>query len=344
MEVVRPVIAETFRTPMPPPPKLKLNNTSRGNGNNHKEVLMKSINRDKQSGSSNNNTSITFFTARSVFGDHFFQSFLACVPRHAIIDVALRLTSLYYKGKLDWYEADSMMVGPHILWRAYQIVTGVDPTWIGKDYLEERLFEDKNTTDEQDRVYYSTRILQEDHYDENLMPDTSRRDKNMKSGSQACLNIVHDYLNKDIDLSNSTEQVTGYFYARIVGSSNCFPKHYEFCGDGAVGNGICLDINACCSKYGWCGYGNEFCSQSGLKVAAAKFSFCGGGSVGNGICADRNECCSKYGWCDKIHCEINADIGFCGKGDVANGTCQEDGLCCSRFGWCGTGEQFCDDG
>ena len=43
-------------------------------------------------------------------------------------------------------------------------------------------------------------------------------------------------------------------------SSNQSPtSRYAACGSGSVGNGLCPDPNACCSNWGWCGYGVDYC-------------------------------------------------------------------------------------
>ena len=31
------------------------------------------------------------------------------------------------------------------------------------------------------------------------------------------------------------------------------------CGNGDVGNGICADETLCCSQYGYCGTGSDYC-------------------------------------------------------------------------------------
>lgn len=63
------------------------------------------------------------------------------------------------------------------------------------------------------------------------------------------------------------------------------------CGLGNVGNGNCVG-GLCCSQYGWCGSGPEYCSNAAVSVVGP----CGSGNVGNGIC-DGGLCCSQHGWC-----------------------------------------------
>jgi hypothetical protein len=86
------------------------------------------------------------------------------------------------------------------------------------------------------------------------------------------------------------------------------------CGDGNVGNGICLDATLCCSKHGWCDNTPEHCADWEEKATSAPTSAlssfttpegtCGDGNLGNGICLDATFCCSKHGWCDNTpeHC------------------------------------------
>jgi surface protein len=40
---------------------------------------------------------------------------------------------------------------------------------------------------------------------------------------------------------------------------NQSPTRYATCGSGSVGNGLCPNPNACCSNWGWCGYGVDYC-------------------------------------------------------------------------------------
>lgn len=77
------------------------------------------------------------------------------------------------------------------------------------------------------------------------------------------------------------------------------------CGNGSVGDGVCSDPALCCSTFGWCDTGPDFCGDSptggSSPVPAPTTSgggTCGNGSVGNGICSDSALCCSTFGWCD----------------------------------------------
>jgi hypothetical protein len=196
------------------------------------------------------------------------------------------------------------------------------------------------------------------------------------------------------------------------------------CGDGNVGNGICLDVSLCCSKFGFCGTTIEYCSDQGLtEEPMVPFSgpvpsgdgTCGDGNVGNAICLDATLCCSKYGWCGSTteHCAdwettssptsapissraggtqapissapsfgvrtspttpaasssfsyggtlaltsaptysgggetltptpapFSIEGGTCGDGNPGNGICPDVTACCSYFGWCGFGPEYC---
>jgi len=126
------------------------------------------------------------------------------------------------------------------------------------------------------------------------------------------------------------------------------------------GNGRCPS-GKCCSKYGWCGTGDNFCSIS----FGCQSEF--------GDCTDKTpnpsdiKCGEKDGQCPSGLC-CNKD-GYCGNGDdycsltegcqIAFGTCNSEvpvstngrcgkgkgrctsGQCCSKHGWCGTSEAHC---
>jgi hypothetical protein len=75
----------------------------------------------------------------------------------------------------------------------------------------------------------------------------------------------------------------------------------------------------CCSPYGYCGTGPDYCTQEGACV--------------NGVCPV-GECCSQYGYCGTgpDYCPI--------EGACVNGVCPV-GECCSQYGYCGTGPDYC---
>ena len=147
----------------------------------------------------------------------------------------------------------------------------------------------------------------------------------------------------------------------------------EKCGPGV---GKCPS-GQCCSIYGWCGSGDDFCSPS--NGCQSEFGECytpdpdapiptvpvvtSDGKqpkdrcgVGIGSC-EEGKCCSRYGWCGTTddYCKIEkgcqtaygkciteskvkiGEDGRCGEGI---GSCPE-GECCSKYGWCGKDEDFC---
>jgi len=59
-------------------------------------------------------------------------------------------------------------------------------------------------------------------------------------------------------------------------------------------NQFCSDPSLCCSQYGFCGSGIDYCD--GFNPVSPDVP-CGGEFVGNGICADSSLCCSQYGYC-----------------------------------------------
>jgi len=136
-------------------------------------------------------------------------------------------------------------------------------------------------------------------------------------------------------------------------------------------DGKCPD-DKCCSKYGWCGTKDEYCSIS--KGCQSEFGKCNNNSTTTteipistndrcgkeyGKCPN-NKCCSKYGWCGtkEEYCLISkgcqSEFGKCNNGNTTtdipistNGKCgKEDGKCpndkcCSKYGWCGTKDEYC---
>jgi len=99
-----------------------------------------------------------------------------------------------------------------------------------------------------------------------------------------------------------------------VSTNNKCGKEYGKCPSGK-----------CCSKYGWCGTSDEYCSVT--KGCQSEFGQCKSESTPvipistNSKCGKEygkcpnNQCCSPYGWCGK-------DNAYCGKG------------CQSKFGRC----------
>ncbi|KAJ1927488.1 hypothetical protein IWQ60_002875 [Tieghemiomyces parasiticus] len=100
----------------------------------------------------------------------------------------------------------------------------------------------------------------------------------------------------------------------------------------------------CCSQYGYCGTGSDFCGTG-----------CQGGACTTtpGACSATNpcaagQCCSKWGYCG-----VGSD--FCGAG-CQGGACTGNpgqcgpnspcagNLCCSQYGFCGNTAEFCGTG
>ncbi|ORX55839.1 hypothetical protein BCR36DRAFT_280682 [Piromyces finnis] len=135
-------------------------------------------------------------------------------------------------------------------------------------------------------------------------------------------------------------------------------------GYGACGRGLC------CSRYGWCGTTEEFCSvstcQNEYGVCWAKDPASNKNKNTQGRCGKSygkcpsGQCCSKYGWCgtSESYCAANkcqSQYGKCSNTTVTNndtiirddGRCGEGfgrcapGTCCSKYGWCGTEDIFC---
>lgn len=78
------------------------------------------------------------------------------------------------------------------------------------------------------------------------------------------------------------------------------------CASGEVGDGFCPDESLCCSDWGYCGSGENYCFTTRIydeDTGEENDGTCGGGGVGNGECSS--------------------------------------GMCCSRFGFCGEGELYC---
>jgi len=143
------------------------------------------------------------------------------------------------------------------------------------------------------------------------------------------------------------------------------------CGEG---HGRCPS-GQCCSKYGWCGKTDDYCSNG----CQSNYGYCetitsttttttyvssveGRCGEDYGKCPS-GQCCSKYGWCGKTdnYCSngCQSEFGDC-KGttiptittttnsiSTVEGRCGEDygkcpsSYCCSRYGWCGTTDDHC---
>mmetsp|Transcript_26890 Transcript_26890/g.64535 ORF Transcript_26890/g.64535 Transcript_26890/m.64535 type:complete len:846 (+) Transcript_26890:343-2880(+) len=81
------------------------------------------------------------------------------------------------------------------------------------------------------------------------------------------------------------------------------------CANGNEGDGFCPEKSLCCSDWGYCGSGEQYCFSTRIN---SELSESGDGT----------------------------DDGTCGGGGAGDGNCRDD-LCCSKFGFCGEGELFC---
>jgi chitinase len=104
----------------------------------------------------------------------------------------------------------------------------------------------------------------------------------------------------------------------------------------------------CCSKFGFCGFGIDFCGAGCLNNCDAKLGCDAGNPCEIG-------CCSKYGFCGfgKDYCsptncvagcdrKADCDPGGWGAAYVNHTTCPLN-VCCSKYGFCGLTEEFCGD-
>lgn len=290
MEVVNPVTGESLEQ------KIKLDSLRSQRYDNH----------------------INFITARSVYGGHFFQSFLACVPFHPLIDLSLRLTVHYYEGKLDSWITRDDVVGPQILFRAYKLTTFVDPDDdepTGDSIIMKKLLSPEiiPRTDES-LIYRGAYILQEDHPRD--LPSSFPKREIISSPGYDCNLVLRDLFYDKHPVAIDYEHF--HFYSRIEGSTNCYPDRHSFCGEGKIGNGMCAETRrdgSCCSLHGWCGTSDQHCLNVAVAgegggppmsfMGSGKEPMCGEGVRGNGKCPQQGDCCSRYGWCgsSEEHCE-----------------------------------------
>ena len=85
------------------------------------------------------------------------------------------------------------------------------------------------------------------------------------------------------------------------------------CGAQDVGDGLCPGENMCCSDFGYCGAGENYCFSTRALTgddsedddSAGK---CGAGGIGDGLCpvvGGTQLCCSRFGFCgmssDKVY-------------------------------------------
>ncbi|CAF0767378.1 unnamed protein product [Adineta ricciae] len=108
----------------------------------------------------------------------------------------------------------------------------------------------------------------------------------------------------------------------------------------------------CCSAYGYCGSGSQYC---GAAAGAGAGAGAGTGAAAGGNCrtygCPAGQCCSQYGYCGTTaeHCGsavagAGAGGGYNGAG-AAQGSCGGAGCpagsCCSSFGFCGNTAAHC---
>ncbi|PNT62930.1 agglutinin isolectin 3 [Brachypodium distachyon] len=113
--------------------------------------------------------------------------------------------------------------------------------------------------------------------------------------------------------------------------------------------------NLCCSKDGFCGLGNKYCS-TGCQSGACSESMRCGWQNSNATCPN-NQCCSWDGYC-------GLGDWFCRNDKCQSGPCHYDikcgqllpdpnpygirmecpnNLCCNKDGFCGLGEEYCSN-
>ncbi|KAJ6133076.1 hypothetical protein N7471_008291, partial [Penicillium samsonianum] len=115
--------------------------------------------------------------------------------------------------------------------------------------------------------------------------------------------------------------------------------------------------SGCCSKYGFCGFGDDHCGSGCLSTCDAieDDGLSGGGSECSASVPCKVGCCSKYG-----NCGYGEDYCSKGKGCVNNCGLKSEcdagwgldwaeskkcplNVCCSKYGFCGTTEDFCGE-
>ncbi|KAJ1657349.1 hypothetical protein IWQ61_003238 [Dispira simplex] len=110
-------------------------------------------------------------------------------------------------------------------------------------------------------------------------------------------------------------------------------------------NTPCPD-NMCCSQYGYCGTGSEFCGEG------CQNGPCEGGQgscSAKQACTDPTHCCSKFGFCGigTEFCGAGCQNGPCEGSETpcsSTAACADETLCCSQYGYCGVGTEFCGAG
>ncbi len=197
-----------------------------------------------------------------------------------------------------------------------------------------------------------------------------------RGGNEKCLaqNLVKAYplcSNSSTNASTSITTTPTEQPSSITTTTPTSEPHIQ--GKCGVGYGKCPS-GQCCSKYGWCGKTDDYCSSS--KGCQSEFGDCNGtssipittsvdGKCGEdyGTCPS-GQCCSKYGWCGKTdaYCSegCQSKFGDC-RGTITTVTettitisepsviekCGQgidscsSGYCCSKNGLCGKSYEHC---
>ena len=98
----------------------------------------------------------------------------------------------------------------------------------------------------------------------------------------------------------------------------------DYCGDGAVGNGLCSIPEFCCSRWGFCGEGEGYCEKGTTSTPVTPTSSPTAEALSPTTTAPQPTASN-----------------YCGDGVVGNGRCLVPKLCCSKWGFCGEGEEHC---
>ena len=127
---------------------------------------------------------------------------------------------------------------------------------------------------------------------------------------------------------------------------------------GVYNSNICPE-GQCCSIFGYCGVGDDFCiTNCDSKYSNCSFTITYDGRCGisNGKKCPKGQCCSTYGYCgnDTDYCIKYCDPNYneckhedykitsdkrCG---VENGKlCKNEDECCSIHGYCGSSDDHC---
>ena len=125
----------------------------------------------------------------------------------------------------------------------------------------------------------------------------------------------------------------------------------------SIGDGECKSDSdcapgACCSDYGFCGYGPQYCDNSGTTPAAPSKDTTTQAPGPSGTCKKdsdcaANSCCSMWGFCGvgPLYCnkiELPAMNETAEQGECkSNLDCPFNQPCCSVWGYCGSGSDYC---